>query len=479
MRKFESPEAIAADERSPRLLHFLMQLHNRAMAVEVNERAGEVSPQVRSWLFFSRDFQPPAEVSQLVFDYCLNDKTRASVDVTSSFDDCDQMEAVKYVDTIFNLVGRRGDEDEAEEAPISLQDLETYVNNLVVGRKIPVAALQAAYSFQLPHIAWGKAGGGGRSGKSASEILKLMKYPILGITSGGMNHRGPTMQGLQSRFSNLYSHLQHSLGSLEFGQEEGTDPDLEVAFFMSAAFRLRNYQAATLLRNHPLEDRDLYVNVARFASMGAAEAEEDQDYEVALEMLQVLQEVIEKVPDEAELEAMTKPDFQFMVSHKIEQIGVKVDEIKSERVVRKVKENPEIADKFKEQVRDAILLIREGVSEQDAQDYNMYAIRMSILEIEERKMMHRNLREMMRMHENRPQISQDDRERFERVRRYNEIVRLMRASLNAKVINKTPSEGGSFGSWSGGAVKVLGYETCQSIGEQICKEMNFTIDELD
>lgn len=319
IRTYNPPEETRKNYQYRRLLYFVWEIYNNARAVEEKEQEGQISSPASSWLFLCRAFQPPREIMQFVFEYCLNDKTRTSVDLTSSFDSYNQMEAIHYVDTIYRLMnGKHRTETDEETPPISLQALETYIVNLVIGRKLPLEAVIAGYCSSLGTVGWRKTG---TSRKSDTELLQDMRYPDLGLTSGGMNHRGPTFAALAKRFSELYSHVQPRQKNLVFGPEEGQDPDLDITFFVSALLRIRKFkEAMEVYRDHPLENRQLYAKIARFASMGACEAEEDGNLETALEGFIALQEIVADVPDDMSLEEMSKDEFRADINTHVQEL---------------------------------------------------------------------------------------------------------------------------------------------------------------
>ncbi len=241
IRKFNSPEAIEANPKNDRLLYFLMELHNKATAMEVNEKYGDIGAPLQSWLFFSKDMHPPKEAAKLIFEYCLNDKNRSGVNVTDSYDSGDQMEAVIYADKIFGLHSKPQDSISDSDTTVSLSDLESYLIHLTRGRRLPLPAIRAAYDFSLPHLKWGTISGGARICKSPQELIELTKFPVLGLTSGGVNHRGPLFKGLSNELLDLYQSFKYHQKGFIFGEEDGQDPDLNIAFLLSALFRVRAF----------------------------------------------------------------------------------------------------------------------------------------------------------------------------------------------------------------------------------------------
>jgi hypothetical protein len=238
-----------------------------------------------------------------------------------------------------------------------------------------------------------------------------------------VNHKGPLAQGLSRQLLDLYSSLKENQKNLIFGEGEGQDPDLNVTFLLSALFRIREFSAIEILRDHPIEDKTLYVKIARFASMGAAEAKEDNDYESALEMYRILDEILNYVPDDSELEGMSKPELRELVQKDITELTAKTSQHRKEKTDRAIEENPELAKQIEDQVRQYIRDARVGRSI--------------------------NLKRL-------------------------------RDSMQAKIINgKHLGNFSGFGRWYHGTENTFGFDVSQEIGERVCREMNFTIQELD
>jgi hypothetical protein len=424
IRKFNSTEAIEANPKNDRLLYFLMELHNKATAMELKEIDGQLDAPFLSWLFFSKQFNPPKEVANLIFEYCLNDRNRSGVNVTNSYDSGDQMEAVIYADKIFGLHSEPQDSISDSDTTVSLSDLESYLIHLTNRRKLPLPAIQAAYDFSLPHLKWGTISGGGRSRKSPQELIELTKFPVLGLTSGSVNHRGPLFKGLSNELLDLYQSFKYHQKGFIFGEEDGQDPDLQITFLLSALFRVRAFDAIDILRDYPIEDQSLYAKVARFASMGAAEAIEDNDNEHALEMLKVLDEIIDLVPDQIKLEGMVKSDFKQRVRSKIEQFEELTRNERDTKTKQAIERNPDVVKKMETLVSEKIEKARSGKS----------------IDFEH-----------------------------------------LRGSMLAKVVNGKPFPytSSSFGDLSTDICKALGCDVCQEIGERVCREMDFTVEELD